>query len=76
MEGDRPCYEFDFNTPVALIIGGEEKGVRPILKKACDFTVSIPMAGKLDSLNASTAAAIVFYEILKQRAKSGSNSKT
>ena len=75
MEGDRPCYEFDFNTPVALIIGGEEKGVRPILKKACDFTVSIPMAGKLDSLNLSTAAAIVFYEIHKQRATSGSKPK-
>lgn len=67
MEGDRACYEFDFNTPVALVIGGEEKGVRPILKKACDFTVSIPMAGELDSLNLSTAAAIVFYEIHKQR---------
>jgi len=75
MEGDRVCYEFDFNTPVALIIGGEEKGVRPILKKSCDFTVSIPMAGELDSLNASTAAAIVFYEINKQRAGSGSNLK-
>jgi 23S rRNA (guanosine2251-2'-O)-methyltransferase len=68
MEGDRACYEFDFNTPVALIIGGEEKGVRPLLKKNCDFTVSIPMAGELDSLNASTAAAIVFYEIQRQRA--------
>ena len=67
MEGDRACYEFDFNTPVALVIGGEEKGVRPILKKACDFTVSIPMTGALDSLNLSTAAAIVFYEINKQR---------
>ena len=70
MEGDRPCYEFDFNTPVALVIGGEGKGVRPILKKNCDFTVSIPMAGELDSLNASTAAAIVFYEIQRQRAGS------
>lgn len=68
MEGDRPCYEFDFNTPVALVIGGEGKGVRPVLKKNCDFTVSIPMAGELGSLNASTAAAIVFYEIQKQRA--------
>jgi 23S rRNA (guanosine2251-2'-O)-methyltransferase len=68
MEGDRACYEFDFNTPVALIIGGEGKGVRPILKKNCDFTVSIPMAGELDSLNAPTAAAIVFYEIQRQRA--------
>ncbi|MEE8259746.1 MAG: 23S rRNA (guanosine(2251)-2'-O)-methyltransferase RlmB [Nitrospinaceae bacterium] len=75
MEGDRACYEFDFNTPVALVIGGEGKGVRPILKKNCDFTVSIPMAGELGSLNASTAAAIVFYEIHKQRVASGSNSK-
>ena len=75
MEGDRACYEFDFNTPVALIIGGEEKGVRPILKKTCDFTVSIPMAGELGSLNASTAAAIVFYEIQKQRAGFNSDSK-
>ncbi len=75
MEGDRACYEFDFNTPVTLIIGGEEKGVRPILKKTCDFTVSIPMAGELGSLNASNAAAIVFYEIHKQRAAGGSHSK-
>ena len=75
MDGDRPCYDFDFNTPVALVIGGEGKGVRPILKKNCDFTVSIPMAGELDSLNASTAAAIVFYEIQRQRAGAGSNSK-
>lgn len=75
MEGDRPCYEFDFNTPVALVIGGEEKGVRPILKKTCDFTVSIPMAGELGSLNASTAAAIVFYEIQKQRAGHGPKPK-
>jgi 23S rRNA (guanosine2251-2'-O)-methyltransferase len=74
MEGDRPCYEFDFNTPVALVIGGEGKGVRPTLIKNCDFTVSIPMTGELDSLNASTAAAIVFYEIQRQRA-AGSNSK-
>jgi 23S rRNA (guanosine2251-2'-O)-methyltransferase len=73
MEGDRACYEFDFNTPVALIIGGEEKGVRPILKKTCDFTVSIPMAGELGSLNAATAAAIVFYEMHKQRAGSASS---
>jgi 23S rRNA (guanosine2251-2'-O)-methyltransferase len=75
MEGDRACYEFDFNTPVALIIGGEEKGVRPILKKTCDFTVSIPMAGELDSLNLSTAAAIAFYEIHKQRITGSSNPK-
>ena len=49
MEGDRPCHEFEFSTPVALVVGGEEKGVRPILRKTCDFTVSIPMTGELDS---------------------------
>ncbi len=72
MAGERPCYEFDFNMPVALIIGGEGKGMRPLLKKSCDFTVSIPMAGELGSLNASTAGAIVFYEIQRQRAQAGS----
>ncbi len=61
MAGEHPCYEFDFNMPVALIIGGEGKGMRPLLKKSCDFTVSIPMAGELGSLTASTAGAIVFY---------------
>ncbi|MDH5762984.1 MAG: 23S rRNA (guanosine(2251)-2'-O)-methyltransferase RlmB [Nitrospinota bacterium] len=75
MDGDRACYEFDFNTPVALVIGGEEKGVRPLLKKTCDFVVSIPMSGKLGSLNASTAGAIVFYEIQKQKAGAGTDSQ-
>ncbi|OGW28652.1 MAG: 23S rRNA (guanosine(2251)-2'-O)-methyltransferase RlmB [Nitrospinae bacterium RIFCSPLOWO2_12_FULL_47_7] len=67
MEGEKKCHQFDFNMPVALVIGGEEKGVRPTLKKACDFTVSIPMRGTIGSLNASTASAVVFYEILRQK---------
>ena len=67
MDGERPCYEFEFNLPTALVIGGEGKGIRPSVKKACDFTVSIPMDGHLGSLNAATAASIVFYEIQKQR---------
>ncbi|NIQ02012.1 MAG: 23S rRNA (guanosine(2251)-2'-O)-methyltransferase RlmB [Nitrospinaceae bacterium] len=75
MAGDRPCYEFDFKTPVAVIIGGEEKGVRPLLKKNCDFTLAIPMTGSLGSLNASAAAAIVFYEIKRQREQPGSAGK-
>ncbi|KMP11475.1 23S rRNA methyltransferase [Candidatus Nitromaritima sp. SCGC AAA799-C22] len=66
-QGKTPCYEFKFDMPVALLIGGEEKGIRPLLKKTCDFTLSIPMAGSMSSLNASAAGAVVFYEILRQR---------
>jgi 23S rRNA (guanosine2251-2'-O)-methyltransferase len=68
MNGDKPCHTFDFNMPTALVIGGEEKGIRPIIQKACDFTVCIPMKGTIESLNASTASAVVFYEILRQKA--------
>ncbi len=67
MSGATPLHDFEFNMPVAVLIGGEEKGIRPLLKKACDFTVAIPMAGSLGSLNASAASAVMFYEIRKQR---------
>lgn len=76
MEGEKSCYHFDFNMPVALVIGGEEKGVRPVLKKACDFTVSIPMRGAIGSLNASAASAVVFYEILRQKESNKKRSGT
>jgi 23S rRNA (guanosine2251-2'-O)-methyltransferase len=75
--GEKPCGEFDFDMPTALLIGGEEKGVRPLIKKNCDFTVRIPMQGSVASLNASAAAAVVFYEILRQKinaAKPGTHS--
>ncbi len=60
-------YEFDFNLDLALIIGGEAKGMRQLVRKKCDFLVSIPMKGELDSLNASVAGAIVMFEIMRQR---------
>jgi len=75
MEGDCACFEFDFNTPTALVVGGEDKGLRPVMKKACDHTVAIPMAGELDSLNAAAAGAIVFYEIQRQKQQAGRNPK-
>jgi 23S rRNA (guanosine2251-2'-O)-methyltransferase len=65
--GEKPCDELQFDFPVALVIGGEEKGIRPLLRKQCDFTVHIPMQGKLDSLNASAASAVLFYEISRQK---------
>ncbi|CCQ89201.1 23S rRNA (Guanosine-2'-O-)-methyltransferase RlmB [Nitrospina gracilis 3/211] len=67
MEGNRTCDRFEFDMPVALVIGGEGKGLRLSTRKACDFIVAIPMDGQLGSLNASAAGAILFYEILRQR---------
>jgi 23S rRNA (guanosine2251-2'-O)-methyltransferase len=65
--GEKPCDELQFDFPTALVIGGEEKGIRPLLRKQCDFTVHIPMQGKLDSLNAAAASAVIFYEISRQK---------
>lgn len=69
--GATSCSDFKFDMATALLIGGEEKGIRPLLRKTCDFTVSIPMVGAVDSLNASAASAIVFYEILRQKNQRG-----
>jgi len=55
----------------AIIIGGEGKGVRPLVKKHCDMLLSIPQTGPLDSLNASAAGAVVMYEAFRQRRLSG-----
>ena len=65
-QGETYCSEFKFEMPTALIVGSEGKGIRPLLKKNCDFSIRIPMAGKVESLNASAACAVVFYEVLRQ----------
>jgi 23S rRNA (guanosine2251-2'-O)-methyltransferase len=59
--------EMDFNCSVALVLGGEAKGIRPLVKKKCDFLLSIPLARGFDSLNVSVAAGIIQYEILNRR---------
>jgi 23S rRNA (guanosine2251-2'-O)-methyltransferase len=66
-DGDTPCHQYKFDTPVVLVLGGEEKGIRPLLKKTCDVTLNIPMQGAIGSLNASAAAAILFYEALRHK---------
>ena len=66
-DGNTPCYQHKFDEPMVLVIGGEEKGIRPLLKKSCDVTLKIPMEGSLGSLNASAAAAVIFYETLRQK---------
>ncbi len=65
-EGEKNLYEMKFDMNVGLVIGGEGKGVRPLVLKKCDYTIRIPMKGKIDSLNAAIAGAVILYEILRQ----------
>ena len=67
--GGKSLRDLDFNCSVVLVLGGEAKGIRPLLKKKCDFLVTIPMYGEFDSLNVSVAAGIIQYEIICQRDK-------
>jgi 23S rRNA (guanosine2251-2'-O)-methyltransferase len=60
-------YQQDFTGPVALVIGGEGEGIRPLVRKACDGLVSIPMQGGVNSLNASVAGGILLFEVVRQR---------
>jgi 23S rRNA (guanosine2251-2'-O)-methyltransferase len=60
-------YTADFTGPLALVIGGEEKGVRSLVKRHCDTLVSIPQNHTIDSLNASVAGAVAMYEAFRQR---------
>ena len=61
--GGKPIAEQDFDCPVSLVLGSEAKGLRPLVKKKCDFLVTIPMAGNFDSFNVAVAAGIILYEI-------------
>lgn len=69
MGGESPYFEVDLSGPVALVIGNEGEGMRRLVKEKCDFLINIPMPGKISSLNASTAAAIIIYEVFRQRLK-------
>ena len=60
-------FTCDMKAFSAIVIGGEEKGIRPLVKKQCDMLLSIPQTGPLDSLNASAAGAVVMYEAFRQR---------
>ena len=66
MEGTLWCKQ-DYAGAVALVIGAEGEGVSRLVREKCDFVVSLPMQGRLNSLNASVAAGIVMYEIARQR---------
>ena len=65
--GDVPYYKADLRGKIALVIGNEGSGISRLVKENCDFVVSLPMKGGVSSLNAASAAAILLYEICRQR---------
>ena len=71
-EGSSPLWKADLTGPVCLVIGSEGDGMSRLVRETCDFLVSIPMHGKVSSLNASAAAAVLIYEALRQRSLSPS----
>ncbi len=66
-------YDLDMHGKIALVLGGEDNGIRPLTQNTCDYVVSIPMEGRISSLNVSVAGAIVLYERLRQIRTPSSN---
>ncbi|MCR5090034.1 MAG: 23S rRNA (guanosine(2251)-2'-O)-methyltransferase RlmB [Oscillospiraceae bacterium] len=66
-DGASPLWETKLTGPIALVIGSEGDGMSRLVRESCDFILSLPMKGKISSLNASVAGAVVMYEILRQR---------
>jgi 23S rRNA (guanosine2251-2'-O)-methyltransferase len=69
MEGNIDFRNQDYKMPIVLVIGSEGKGISRLVKENCDFLVNIPMYGKVNSLNASVSAGILFYEVIRNREK-------
>jgi 23S rRNA (guanosine2251-2'-O)-methyltransferase len=69
MEGAQPYTELDYSGPLAVVIGNEGRGLRRLVKERCDFLATIPMHGKIESLNASVAGALVMFEAARTRNK-------
>ncbi len=67
VSGEKTIYNQDLKGPIGVVIGSEGEGMSRIVKEACDFLVRIPMIGEVQSLNASVAAGVIMYEIVRQR---------
>jgi len=67
-DGERSLHEIDFSGPMAIVLGSEGEGVRPLVRRTCDFVARIPMKGGFESLNVSASAAVALYEAARQRA--------
>ena len=65
--GSNGLWDTDFTGAMALVIGSEGDGIGRLVRENCDFIVNIPMVGKINSLNASAAASVIMYEVLRQR---------
>jgi len=65
--GEGEYHEFDYAQPVGLVFGSEGRGLRPLVRKKCDKILSIPMRGKVNSLNVAAAAAVFLFEVVRQR---------
>lgn len=66
-EGQSTLWKTDLTGPIALVIGSEGDGMSRLVREHCDFILSIPLRGQISSLNASAAAAVLMYEVLRQR---------
>jgi 23S rRNA (guanosine2251-2'-O)-methyltransferase len=69
VKGSRLYSGVDYTEPVAIVIGSEGKGMRRLVKEKCDFLVRIPLYGRIESLNASVAGALILYEVARMRHK-------
>ncbi|MDF2668402.1 MAG: methyltransferase [Paenibacillus sp.] len=67
VSGEQNVYKADFKMPLAIVIGNEGKGIGRLIKDKCDFLVTLPMQGRINSLNASVAASVLMYEVVRQR---------
>ncbi|SKA01624.1 23S rRNA (guanosine(2251)-2'-O)-methyltransferase RlmB [Selenihalanaerobacter shriftii] len=67
ISGDQVCYQADLTGPLGIVIGSEGSGMRRLVTERCDFLIKLPMKGKVSSLNASVAGALLMYESLRQR---------
>jgi 23S rRNA (guanosine2251-2'-O)-methyltransferase len=66
-EGGQPPWTVDLAGPVCLVLGGEGSGLRPLVARSCDVLITIPMRGRIGSLNVAAAAAVLAYEVARQR---------
>ena len=67
--GTQDWTGFDYKVPVALVLGGEHRGLRRLVREHCDALVRLPMLGKISSLNISVAAGVALYEVIRQRSQ-------
>ncbi|HHS12799.1 MAG TPA: 23S rRNA (guanosine(2251)-2'-O)-methyltransferase RlmB [bacterium] len=74
-DAPRSYAEMDFRGPAAIVLGSEGEGLRRLVREHCDFLASVPMRGRINSLNVSVAAALFFFEARRQREETGSLQK-